>query len=128
MDGRVGPALLLLLDNLLLQPQSATRTVEKVTYLTHRGAREEFDGGKEILDEMFQFWDQINTEDIEVVEKVQCGTAAPAYNGGRFSFRFEEPVHRFQNMVIDKMVETSSKRMEDDRNVGCCHQELHEWV
>ena len=56
------------------------------------------------IEELFNFWDQINTEDIGVVEKVQIGTAAPAYNGGRFSFRFEEPVHRFQNMVIDKML------------------------
>ena len=30
--------------------------------------------------------------------------AAIAYRGGRLCFRFEEPLHRFQNMVIDKMV------------------------
>ena len=26
------------------------------------------------------------------------------YKGGRFSFRFEETLHRFQNMVIDKQL------------------------
>jgi choline monooxygenase len=26
-----------------------------------------------------------------------------AYDGGRFSFRFEEPVHRFQTMVVQMM-------------------------
>ncbi|MCO7191447.1 hypothetical protein [Pseudonocardia sp. McavD-2-B] len=28
----------------------------------------------------------------------------PAFRGGRMCFRFEEPVHRFQNMVVDRMV------------------------
>ena len=62
------------------------------------------DGGEKVLQEMFEFWDLINTQDIEIVENVQQGTAAPAYRGGRFSFRFEEPVHRFQNMVVDKIL------------------------
>jgi len=26
------------------------------------------------------------------------------YRGGRMCYHFEEPLHRFQNMVIDKMV------------------------
>jgi len=56
------------------------------------------------LDELFGFWDQINTEDIQICENVQKGTSTPLYEGGRFSFRFEEPVHRFQNMVVDKMI------------------------
>ena len=105
-----------------------------------------------MLKEMFAFWDNVNSEDIDICEKVQVGTGAephvgwfqagpstpcedtapsasldhlkawrspqltprPAaktrrrfrtrYEGGRFSFRFEEPLHRFQNMVVDKMV------------------------
>jgi len=56
------------------------------------------------MDEIFAFWDNVNSEDIGICEAVQKGTAAPVYDGGRFSFRFEEPVHRFQNMVIDKML------------------------
>ena len=30
--------------------------------------------------------------------------ARPPFPGGRLCYRFEEPVHRFQNMVIDRMV------------------------
>ncbi len=26
------------------------------------------------------------------------------YRGGRMCYHFEEPIHRFQNMIIDKMV------------------------
>ena len=47
---------------------------------------------------------QVNTEDIGVCERVQEGTASHAYGRGRFSYRFEEPLHRFQNMVADKML------------------------
>ena len=32
------------------------------------------------------------------------GLADPAYTGGRMCYRFEESVHRFQNMVIDRML------------------------
>jgi len=28
---------------------------------------------------------------------------SPAYERGRFSYRFEETLHRFQNMIIDKV-------------------------
>ena len=41
---------------------------------------------------------------MTIVERVQDGIRNPAYRGGRMCFRFEEPLHRFQNMVIDRMV------------------------
>jgi choline monooxygenase len=56
------------------------------------------------LDRLAAFWDHVNVEDIAIVEQVQQGVADPAYAGGRMCFRFEEPLHRFQNMVIDRMV------------------------
>lgn len=49
------------------------------------------------------FWAMVNDQDIQAVERVQQGIQAKAYPGGRMCFRFEEPVHRFQNMVIDLM-------------------------
>jgi choline monooxygenase len=35
---------------------------------------------------------------------VQLGLADPAFTGGRLCYRFEESVHRFQNMVVDRML------------------------
>jgi hypothetical protein len=46
----------------------------------------------------------VNRQDLEIVERVQDGLTNPAYRGGRMCFRFEEPLHRFQNMIIDRMV------------------------
>ena len=42
---------------------------------------------------------------VEIVERVQEGLSNPAYRGGRMCYRFEEPLHRFQNMIIDRMVD-----------------------
>jgi len=91
------------LFRVILSPHGAGRTVEQATFLSHRAA---FDapGGEAVLEDMFQFWDLINTQDIDIVKNVHQGTSTPLYTGGRFSFRFEETLHRFQNMVIDKML------------------------
>jgi len=35
---------------------------------------------------------------------VQRGLATTPFPGGPMCYRFEEPVHRFQNMVADRMV------------------------
>jgi phenylpropionate dioxygenase-like ring-hydroxylating dioxygenase large terminal subunit len=56
------------------------------------------------LEVLAAFWDHVNTEDVDIVERVQQGIATEAYTGGRMCFRFEEPLHRFQNMLIDRMV------------------------
>jgi choline monooxygenase len=58
----------------------------------------------EDVDALLRFWDEVNREDIGIVERVQAGVADPTYTGGRMCYRFEEPVHRFQNMVIDRML------------------------
>ena len=93
----------------ILSPQSAGRTLEHATLMTHDGARET-PNAEALLQETFEFWDLINTQDIEICENVQLGTSAKPYEGGRFSFRFEEPVHRFQNMVVDKMISDDETR------------------
>jgi choline monooxygenase len=50
------------------------------------------------------FWDEVNLEDVEIVERVQDGLSNPVYEGGRMCYRFEESVHRFQNMEIDRIL------------------------
>jgi choline monooxygenase len=62
------------------------------------------DGAASALEKLAGFWDHVNREDIEIVERVQVGIATTDYPGGRMCYRFEEPLHRFQNMVVDRMV------------------------
>jgi choline monooxygenase len=56
------------------------------------------------VDQLSAFWDRVNREDIEIVVRVQEGLDSTPFPGGRLCYRFEEPLHRFQNMVIDHMV------------------------
>jgi choline monooxygenase len=90
---------------MLTRPTAAGHTSE-VTYLlvpeaTHANLEAV---GEQAVDSLLAFWDEVNREDIEIVERVQRGLANTAYTGGRMCYRFEESVHRFQNMVIDRMV------------------------
>lgn len=86
----------------VLSPRGPERTVETATLISHQGAIDAPNSEK-LIKETYEFWDQINSEDIWICEKVQTGTSAPTYQGGRFSYRFEETLHRFQNMIVDKI-------------------------
>ena len=89
------------------RPVAADRTVETAVLLTHPESMDGEGGddrAEDGVEQLAKFWDLVNRQDLEIVERVQEGLANPAYRGGRMCFRFEEPLHRFQNMVIDKMV------------------------
>ena len=88
---------------IIAHPQSPDFTVEETVLLAHPESVDT-EGSGEALEGLARFWDLINLQDIEIVERVQEGLSNPAYRGGRMCYRFEEPLHRFQNMVIDKMV------------------------
>ncbi|MBC3190382.1 aromatic ring-hydroxylating dioxygenase subunit alpha [Pseudonocardia sp. C8] len=88
---------------LLNRPVSANRTIETAVLLTHPESLDD-PRAEQGLDQLEAFWDLVNRQDLEIVGRVQKGVENPAYRGGRMCFRFEEPLHRFQNMVIDRMV------------------------
>ena len=62
------------------------------------------------VDGIARFWDAVNREDIGIVERVQAGLDSTPFPGGRLCYRFEESLHRFQNMVIDRMVGRRASR------------------
>jgi choline monooxygenase len=90
---------------MLTQPTEAGRTQE-VTYLLAPADSIDRAGDtlEQEVDSLLAFWDEVNREDIAIVERVQEGVSDLAYTGGRMCYRFEESVHRFQNMVIDRML------------------------
>ena len=88
---------------IIAHPKRSGFTVEETILLAHPESAD-VPGSEEALDQLAHFWDLVNLQDIEIVERVQEGVSNPAYRGGRMCYRFEEPLHRFQNMVIDKMV------------------------
>lgn len=88
---------------IMARPEGPGRTVEETVILAHPESLEANDS-EAALDRLAHFWDLVNLQDIEIVERVQKGISNPAYVGGRMCYKFEEPLHRFQNMVIDRMV------------------------
>jgi len=91
------------LFSLLMFPTSEGRTEEYGDILVHPSVLSE-PGIEEKLQAILAFYDMVNIQDIAAVEKVQKGIQARAYAGGRMIQRFEEPVHRFQNMVADYFI------------------------
>ncbi len=91
---------------LLLARPAATGHTHEVAYLLAHPECVESAGDRvdPEIDGLLAFWDEVNREDIAIVERVQSGVADPAYTGGRMCYRFEESVHRFQNMVIDRIL------------------------
>lgn len=87
---------------LLTDPQGPDHTVEDALLLAHPDSVP--GDAAERLDHLERFWDLINQQDLDIIERVQQGLTDPTYTGGRMCYRFEEPVHRFQNMIIDRMV------------------------
>src|SRR4051812_8896923 len=88
------------------RPTGPALTRETTYLLTHpesTGAQPETERDRAI-DELARFWDTVNREDIGIVARVQAGLESTPFPGGRLCYRFEEPLHRFQNMIVDRMV------------------------
>ncbi len=88
---------------MILEPAGPRHTSERTYLLTHPSTMESPRSGP-ALERLAEFWDEVNLEDVDIVERVQVGIATPGFPGGRMCYRFEEPLHRFQNMLIDRMV------------------------
>lgn len=88
--------------SLIMHPTAAGLTLEFGDLLVHPSVLTEPDIESK-LDEIFAFYDMVNLQDITAVERVQQGIRVEAYPGGRLTHRFEEPLHRFQNMLADYM-------------------------
>ncbi len=62
------------------------------------------DAGDDAFAVTRSFWLTVNGEDVDIVAKAQRGLDRGRYTPGRLSPRFEEPLHRFHNMVADRFV------------------------
>jgi choline monooxygenase len=103
------------LFTLLYQPDGPGHTLESADMLVHPDGLAVPDAASKI-DAIMDFWGMVNLQDVGGVERVQQGLRSRAYPGGRMCFRFEEPVHRFQNMVIDLMTGQERTPPGDERD------------
>ena len=107
------------LATLITYPQSPGVTKEKMTLLMDKSIKEKIDNNdvetKNKVKELSDFYVMVNDQDIKAVEKVQKGVQCNnVYRGGRLSAKFEEPVYRFQNMLVDYMTDDYLKEYPGD--------------
>ena len=102
---------------LLARPDGTGRTAEVAYLLAHPDSIAASADPEGDIDALLTFWDEVNKEDIGIVERVQDGLGNFAYEGGRMCYRFEESCHRFQNMVIDRMLGIGDVPPGDDAEI-----------
>ena len=85
---------------IVLEPLSAGVTRERCGWLIPPSTSDLSDDNFEVTK---TFWIDVNNEDVDIVQRAQRGLAKGGFEGGRLSPRFEEPLHRFHNMLADKM-------------------------
>jgi choline monooxygenase len=83
-----------------LDPQAPGVTLERCTFFLPPSTPEV---GSEEMVTTRSFWFDVNDEDIEIVERGQRGLTRGAVPPGPLAPRFEEPLHRFHNMLADCM-------------------------
>jgi hypothetical protein len=81
-----------------LHPAGPGHTLETCTLLVPRSTGTPTD---EQIAPTLDFWIDVNAEDIEIVERGQRGLALGGVPAGPLVPRFEEPLHRFHNLLAD---------------------------
>ncbi len=87
---------------MITDPICANQTRERTFLLSPPGTLDNESHTSMFL-ELVKFWDMVNTQDLGIVERVQLGLSNTAFTGGRMCPKFEEPLHRYQNWVADRM-------------------------
>jgi len=84
-----------------LEPAEPGRTREVCTLLLPEATGDVAD---DAIAPTRDFWLDINAEDIAIVRRSQRGLQSGAVPPGPLAPRFEEPLHRFHNMLADQMI------------------------
>ena len=87
---------------MITDPIRANQTRERTFLLTPPETLDN-DSHDAQFKELTTFWDMVNTQDLGIVERVQAGLSNTAFTGGRMCYEFEEPLHRYQNWLADRM-------------------------
>lgn len=86
-----------------LEPVAPGVTRETCTMLLPAAETNTNIGTGEAIAATRDFWLDVNTEDIDIVERGQRGLTRGAVPPGPLAPRFEEPLHRFHKMLADCM-------------------------
>ena len=59
---------------------------------------------KSLREQNHKQWEDIQKEDVDIIQGMQIGRNSPAYNGGNFSPKMDNPTHHFHKWVATNIV------------------------
>ena len=87
-----------------LEPLANNKTREHFEMYYIGSDSAESEGFKEMRKKNLKFWQEILSEDIDVIEGMQAGRSSPAYNGGNFSPVMDTSTLMFHKWVVNKLI------------------------
>ena len=60
---------------------------------------------KSLREQNHKQWEDIQKEDVDIIQGMQIGRNSPAYNGGNFSPKMDNPTHHFHKWVAANIVQ-----------------------
>tara|TARA_B100001057_G_scaffold487288_1_gene569780 strand:+ start:630 stop:1796 length:1167 start_codon:yes stop_codon:yes gene_type:complete len=85
--------------SIIVSPISPTESLEKAVLMVEDNAQTPIGW----VNELFEFYDKVNKEDIEICEMVQKGLKSDMYLGGKLVPKYESTIHRYHKLLIDEM-------------------------
>ena len=88
-----------------LEPISNDYTLEhmEIYYVGEKAANSK--KYKSLRKQNHKLWEDIQREDVDIIQGMQIGRNSPAYNGGNFSPKMDNPTHHFHKWVVTNLVQ-----------------------
>ena len=86
--------------SIIVTPVSPTESIEKAILMIEDNTTPPVGW----VNELFDFYDKVNKEDIEICEMVQEGLKCDKYLGGKLVPKYESTIHRYHKLLINEMV------------------------
>ncbi len=87
----------------IIQPVAVDRTVERFEFffIGDAAMRPEFSAARAQMIDLIAL---VNGEDIDIVQRLQIGCRSPAMSGSVFSPVMEDTTHKFQKIVVERLL------------------------
>lgn len=88
----------------MIEPTGPTTSTEHIRLMVHKdGLEKAGDQGQAAIQDMWEAYSKVNSEDWNICEECQAGANVQAYKGGRMAWTLEENINRFHKMVANCM-------------------------
>lgn len=84
--------------SILIQPMTPSRSIEYASLIVHKSQPD-----SDRIRDIWNFYDTVNKEDIDICEQVQLGIKTKKFEKGIFDLNVEKPIATFQDMYLKSM-------------------------